>query len=130
MDINFAELYGVLPGETDFSGAIERSLKDIESNKINYESLAKFIEEHKAKHPEKKEKFEKKTKLHNETNKLIIEYNKRLRDDENFPNKDEVRDWFYIESHKLIEQGASEFSFLYPEFMGSIEEFEKNYKII
>ena len=25
--INYAELYGVLPGEKDFTGAIERSLK-------------------------------------------------------------------------------------------------------
>ena len=27
-DINYAELYGVKPGESDFSGAIERSLKE------------------------------------------------------------------------------------------------------
>lgn len=27
-DVNFAELYGVFPGESDFSGAIKRSLKN------------------------------------------------------------------------------------------------------
>ena len=31
MDINYAELYGVKPNESDFSGAIERSLsKDVQ----------------------------------------------------------------------------------------------------
>ena len=30
--INYGELYGVLPGETDFSGAIARSLKDGKQN--------------------------------------------------------------------------------------------------
>lgn len=30
--INYGELYGVLPGETDFSGAIARSLKDGKKN--------------------------------------------------------------------------------------------------
>ena len=28
MYINYGELYGVLPGETDFSGAIARSLEE------------------------------------------------------------------------------------------------------
>ena len=27
-DIDYADLYGVKPGETDFSGAIKRSLKE------------------------------------------------------------------------------------------------------
>lgn len=29
INIDFAELYGVLPGESDFSGAIERSIKNV-----------------------------------------------------------------------------------------------------
>ena len=32
MNINYAELYGVLPGENGFSGAIARSLKDGKKN--------------------------------------------------------------------------------------------------
>lgn len=32
MNINYGELYGVLPGETDFSGAIARSLEGGKKN--------------------------------------------------------------------------------------------------
>ena len=32
MNLNYAELYGVLPGENDFSGAIARSLEDGKKN--------------------------------------------------------------------------------------------------
>lgn len=124
-DIDYAALYGVHPGESDFSGAIERSSKNGPKHfdEIMMESI-KFIKAYREKHPRTN------NKLHKETNKLLLEYNKRLRDDENFPNKDEVRDWFYTESNKLIEQGAPSFSFLYPEFMGPMEILEKIYSIV
>lgn len=52
--IDFAELYGVLPGESDFSGAIERS-----SRNVNHLST-KFIESIQETIKERKQKYNKK----------------------------------------------------------------------
>ena len=44
VDIDYAELYGVKPGETDFSGAIERALDVTEQNYISEEFFFFFCE--------------------------------------------------------------------------------------
>lgn len=43
LDVNFAELYGVLPGESDFSGAIERSLKNEKLDLTNFVKILNDI---------------------------------------------------------------------------------------
>lgn len=49
-DVNFAELYGVLPGESDFSGAIERSCKNVDHLSTKFiESIQEIIKERKIK---------------------------------------------------------------------------------
>ena len=179
-DIDYVDLYGVRPGETDFSRAIERSLNDgvkhfdeelLEAirqykedeqdnylldkeirdklSKINkeYLEIRQWMEERrKSKVPEIRkalgekinnyfnthhdgyEAFHNDDNIHKETNELILEYNRRMKDDINYPNKDEVRLWYSCRSQELINRGAFSFSFLYPDFMGSIEELEKIYK--
>ena len=154
MDINFAELYGVLPGESDFSEAIKRSLKDKEEYQLThldkeYLEVKQWMDERrKSKDPEVRkvlkdkinnfyythkeccEIFHKNDNVHNKTKQLILEYNKRMKDDVNYPNKDIVRRWYSFKSQELINRGAFSFSFLYPDFIGPIEELEKIYKII
>lgn len=39
LDVNFAELYGVFSNESDFSGAIERSLKNEKKDLSNFVKL-------------------------------------------------------------------------------------------
>ena len=176
-DIDYASLYGVKPGETDFSGAIERSLNDgvkhldeefledirqyKEGEQDNYlldketrDKLSKMNKEYlevkqwmeerqKSKNPEIRkalkekinnyfnthhdgyEAFHKDNHVQNQTHELILEYNRRMRDDVNYPNKDEVRLWYSHQSQMLINKGAFSFSFLYPEFIGPIEDLEK-----
>ena len=179
-DIDYAALYGVNPGESDFSGAIERSLNDdikhlngefLEAirqykegeqdnylldketrdklSKMNKEYLevkqwieerqkSKDLEVRKAlkekinnyfnTHHDGYEAFHKDNYIKNQTHELILEYNRRMKDDENYPNKDEVRLWYSQQSQMLIYEGALSFSFLYPDFMGPIEDLEKIYK--
>ena len=181
-NIDYASLYGVKPGETDFSGAIERSLNDgvkhldkefleairqyKEGEQDNYlldketrDKLSKMNKEYlevkqwmeeqqKSKDPEVrkalKEKinnyfntnkegydaFHKDNYIQNKTHELILEYNRRMKDDVNYPNKDQVRIWYSYQSQMLINEGAFSFSFLYPDFIGPIEDLEKNYKKI
>ena len=144
-NIDYASLYGVLPGETDFSGAMKRNTeirhfieekeynnlikwmdkrrktKDPEVRQVLKDKINKFYEDHKDDvFPEKD--------IHKKTHELIIEYNKRMKDDENYPNKDEVRLWYSQQSQMLIYEGALSFSFLYPDFMGPIEDLEKIYQ--
>ena len=76
------------------------------------------------------EAFHKDNYIQNQTHELILEYNRRMRDDVNYPNKDQVRLWYSCQSQMLINEDAFSFSFLYPDFMGSIEELEKIYKKI
>ena len=147
--IDYADLYGVRPGETDFSGAIER-LKE-KNNPIKhldkeYLEVKQWMDERrKSKDPEVRqvlkekinnyfdtykdkkgyEAFHKNNCLQNKTNQLIFEYNKRMKDDINYPNKDEVRLWYSCQAQMLINAGAFSFSFLYPDFMGPIEDLEK-----
>lgn len=147
MDINFAELYGVKPGETDFSGAIERlkeknnpikhldkeylevkqwmderrKSKDPEVRQVLKEKINNYFNTHK----EGYETFHKNNCLQNDINQLILEYNRRMKDDVNYPNKNAVRLWYSCMAQKLINAGAFSFSFLYPDFMGSIEDLEK-----
>ena len=146
-DIDYADLYGVLPGETDFSGAMKRNteLKHFVGEK-EYDELIKWMEERrKSKDPkvrqvlkDKINKFYEENKdavfpkkdIHEKTNELILEYNRRMKDDENYPNKDEVRLWYSQQSQILISEGAFSFSFLYPDFMGPIEDLEKIYQKI
>lgn len=145
--INYADLYGVKPGETDFSGAIERlkekgnpikhvdkeyleviqcmnerrKSKDSEVRQVLKDKIIKFYEENKdAVFPEKD--------IHKKINELILEYNRRMRDDVNYPNKDQVRIWYSCQSQMLINEGAFSFSFLYPDFIGPIEDLEKIYQ--
>lgn len=146
--IDYGDLYGVRPGETDFSGAIER-LKDKEGYQLTHldkeflEVKQWMDERRKSKDPEVRqvlkekinnyfdtnkegyEAFHKNNYLQNETNQLILEYNRRMRDDVNYPNKDKVRLWYSCQAQMLINAGAFSFSFLYPDFMGSIEDLEK-----
>ena len=146
--IDYADLYGVKPGETDFSGVIER-LKDKEGYQLThldkeYLEVKQWMDERrKSKDPEVRqvlkekinnyfdthkegyEAFHKNDYLRNETNQLILEYNKRMKDDINYPNKDKVRLWYSCQAQMLINAGAFSFSFLYPDFMGSIEDLEK-----
>lgn len=144
-DIDYADLYGVLPGETDFSGTIKRNtgLKHFIGEK-EYDNLIKWMEERrKSKNPkvrqvlkDKINKFYEENKdavfpekdIHKKTHELILEYNRRMKDDENYPNKDEVRLWYSQQSQMLIYEGALSFSFLYPDFMGPIEDLEKIYQ--
>lgn len=102
-------------------------MNELDLQSLN-EKITHLIEEYKKKHPEKKEKFEDAERLRKESGKLIIEYNKRLRNDEEYPNKDEVRQWFSDESSKLIAEGASSYNFLYCEFICPIEDLEKTYE--
>jgi len=49
-DVNFAKLYGVLPGESDFSGAIERSSKNVDHLSTKFiESIQEITKERKIK---------------------------------------------------------------------------------
>ena len=147
-DVDFAELYGVLPGESDFSGAIER-LKDKEECQLThldkeYLEVKQWMDERrKSKDPEVRknlkekinnyfdthkegyEAFHKNSYLQNEINQLILEYNKRMKDDINYPDKDKVRLWYSYQAQMLINAGAFSYSFLYPDFIGSIEDLEK-----
>jgi hypothetical protein len=50
-----------------------------------------------------------------------------MKDDVNYPNKDVVRIWYSYRSQELINRGAFTFSFLYPDFIGPIEDLEKIY---
>ena len=151
MDIDYAELYGLKPGEKDFTGVIERLKKrdnPIKHLDKEYLEVKQWMDERrKSKDPEVRkalkdkinnfyythkeccEILHKNDNVHNETQQLILEYNRRLKDDINYPNKDNVRRWFDIKSQELIDKGAPSFSFLYPEFMGSIEDLEKIYNI-
>ena len=146
--IDYGDLYGVKPGETDFSGVIER-LKDKEGYQLThldkeYLEVKQWMDERrKSKDPEVRqvlkekinnyfntnkegyEAFHKNDYLQNETHQLILEYNKRMKDDINYPNKDKVRLWYSCQAQMLINAGAFSFSFLYPDFMGSIEDLEK-----
>lgn len=144
-DIDYADLYGVLPGETDFSGAMKRNteLRHFIGER-EYDELIKWMEERKkSKDPkvrqvlkDKINKFYEENKnsvfpkkdIHEKTSELILEYNRRMKDDENYPNKDEVRLWYSQQSQMLIYEGALSFSFLYPDFMGPIEDLEKIYQ--
>ena len=111
MDINFAELYGVKPGETDFSGAIERlkeknnpikhldkeylevkqwmderrKSKDPEVRQVLKEKINNYFNTHK----EGYETFHKNNCLQNDINQLILEYNRSMKDDVNYPNKND-----------------------------------------
>lgn len=144
-DIDYADLYGVLLGETDFSGAMKRNteLRHFIGER-EYDELIKWMEERKkSKDPkvrqvlkDKINKFYEENKnsvfpkkdIHEKTSELILEYNRRMKDDENYPNKDEVRLWYSQQSQMLIYEGALSFSFLYPDFMGPIEDLEKIYQ--
>ena len=179
MDIDYAALYGVLPGEKDFSGAIKRHLEAKHfSNSSEYRELIDWIaqrwkaiqenieegvekvaeddtdyleveqwmdERQKSKDPEVRkalkdkinnfyythkeccEILHKNDNVHDETQQLILEYNRRMKDDVNYPNKDVVRIWYSCRSQELINRGAFAFSFLYPDFIGPIENLEKIY---
>ena len=150
-DIDYADLYGVIPGETDFSGAIER-LKEKDNpithlDKEYLEVVQWMKERRKSKDPEVRqvlkekinnyfntnkegyEAFHKNDYLQKEINKLILEYNRRMKDDINYPNKDIVRLWYSCQAQMLINEGAFSFLFLYPDFMGPIEDLEKIYSI-
>lgn len=149
MDIDYADLYGVRPGETDFSGAIER-LKERDNpirhlDKEYLEVIQWMDERQKSKDPEVRkalkdkinnfyythkeccEILHKNDNIHDETQQLILEYNRRMKDDVNYPNKDVVRIWYSCRSQELINRGAFAFSFLYPDFIGPIEDLEKIY---
>lgn len=148
--IDYADFYGVKPGETDFSGAIERlkekdnpithldkeyleviqwmnerrKSKDPEVRKVLKEKVNNYFNTHK----EGYEAFHKDNCIQNQTHELILEYNRRMRDDVNYPNKDQVRIWYSCQSQMLINEGAFSFSFLYPDFIGPIEDLEKIYQ--
>lgn len=148
--INYADLYGVRPGETDFSGAIERlkekgnpikhvdkeyleviqwmnerrKSKDPEVRKVLKEKVNNYFNTHK----EGYEAFHKDNYIKNQTHELILEYNRRMKDDINYPNKDQVRLWYSCQAQMLINKGAFSFSFLYPDFIGPIEDLEKIYQ--
>lgn len=109
MGIDYAALYGVLPGEKDFSGAIKRHLKA-----KRFANSSEYREARKA--------------LHDKAQQLILDYNIRMNDDVYYPNKDEVRTWYNCRSQELINRGVSVFLFLYPDFIGPIEDYlEKIY---
>ena len=151
-DIDYAELYGVKPGESDFSGVIER-LKE-QNNPIKHlgkeylevkqwmderrkskdqevrKALKEKINNYFNTHHEGYEAFHKDSYIQNKIHELILEYNRRMRDDVNYQNKDKVRIWYSCQSQMLINEGAFSFSFLYPEFIGSMEDLEKIYKKI
>jgi len=90
MDIDYATLYGVLPGEKDFSGAIKRHLKA-----KHFANSSEYHEVQKA--------------LHDEAQQLIPDYNIRMNDDVNYPNKDVVRIWYNCRSQELINREVSAF---------------------
>lgn len=148
-NINYAELYWVRPDESDFSGAIERSLEEgvkhldkeifleaikkfedeqykwMQKRKDIQEKLEKELKEYFDKNPEAKAIYENTKRLSREADGLIIEYNRRMKDDENYPDKDAVRRWYWFMSQKYIDKGAQSYQFLYPDFIGPIDILEK-----
>ena len=146
-NIDFAALYGVEEGESDFFGAVRRSIKQIkedglphldkfmemfekELNSDNYQltnngknNLKKYYSEH----PEAIFEHLKINLVHDATKELIWEYNVRMKDDDNYPDKDEVRRWFGLQSSGLVMLGASSFSFLYPDFIGPLDDYRHIY---
>ena len=62
-------------------------------------------------------------KLNDKQNKLILEYNHRMDDDKNYPDKNAVRGWYVMESRKLISQGVPAFGFLYPDIIHFDKKF-------
>ena len=93
-----------------------------------FEEATKQINNYFNTHHDGYEAFHKDNYIQNQTHELILEYNRRMKDNVNYPNKDQVRLWYSHQSQMLINEGAFSFSFLYPDFMGSIEELEKIYK--
>ena len=63
---------------------------------------------------------------------LINEYNRRMNSDE-YPNKDEVRQWYAVQSDIMVGQGKGfSFSFLYPDHLTHLtqEEMDKRTKLL
>ena len=63
---------------------------------------------------------------------LINEYNRRMNSDE-YPNKDEVRQWYAIQSDIMVGQGKGfAFSFLYPDTITHLnkEEMERESPLV
>lgn len=63
---------------------------------------------------------------------LINEYNRRMNSDE-YPNKDEVRQWYAVQSDIMVGQGKGfAFSFLYPDHLTHLtqEEMDKRTKLL
>lgn len=147
-NIDYGALYGVKSGESDFSGAIERSLEEgvkhldkefldaikkfedeqykwMAERKAIQEKLEKELKEYFDKNPEAKTIYENSKRLSREADGLIIEYNRRMKDDKNYPDKDAVRRWYWFMSQKYIDKGAQSYKFLYPDFIGPIDISEK-----
>ena len=145
MEINYKELYGVLPEESDFSGAIERSLEEgiqhldkgeflkyinewenehykwVAERKLKDQKLQEELKEYFEKNPQAKKDYEDAKKRNREAEGLILEYNRRMKDDENYPDKDAVRRWYFFMCDKFIEKGYHSYQFLYPDFITSAE---------
>lgn len=90
------------------------------SRKIKKE-LKKYFD----KNPEAKAIYENLKRLSREADGLIIEYNRRMKDDENYPDKDAVRRWYWFMSQKYIDNSVQSYKFLYPDFIGPIDILEK-----
>ena len=63
---------------------------------------------------------------------LINEYNRRMNSDE-YLNKDEVRQWYAVQSDIMVRQGKGfSFSFLYPDYLTHFtqEEMDKRTKLL
>lgn len=68
----------------------------------------------------------------NTPGELINEYNRRMHSDD-YPNKDEIRQWYAVQSDIMISQGKGfSFSFLYPDTITHLtkEEMERESALV